>query len=148
MPWCFFFVAYFLMSHSCSDICSSLHDEFVIAYCYCMLLVVIVIVTRMSHKLSVYYIGEMDAYLNTKMNVCVCVHVCISVCRLYVCMYVCMYVCTYVHVCYACMYRLTFQLDILCCKLKGSCNAKIKNSFRLEINSSSCRHDGKNSFRF
>ena len=31
--------------------------------------------------------------------------------------------------------------------LKGNCNAKIKNSFVLKIDSSSCIHDRKNSFR-
>ena len=31
---------------------------------------------------------------------------------------------------------------------KGNCSAKIKNSFMLEIDSSSCIHDRKNSFRF
>ena len=32
--------------------------------------------------------------------------------------------------------------------LKGNCNAKIKNSFMLEIDSSICIHDMKNNFRF
>ena len=32
--------------------------------------------------------------------------------------------------------------------LRNNCNAKIKNSFMLEIDSSSCIHDRKNCFRF